>query len=148
MYPAASILLVKSSFRHYLSPKTCRRETAPAAEVVRNIVPSSGDGTPQMIIHLFSNGGSYILYTLYRLYREAVTRSLASAGDNDVLLPPHVTIYDSVPGGWTYSGSTAAIVTLLPARWMRMLILPFVHLFGLWWIIKYRILQVQEETEL
>ncbi|KAI9707936.1 MAG: hypothetical protein M1820_004355 [Bogoriella megaspora] len=148
MYPMASILVIKSSFKHYLSPKTCRRDTAPAAEVIRNTVPPSSDSTPRMIIHLFSNGGSCILYTLYGLYRELVTRTMASDGDSNVLIPPHVTIYDSVPGGWSYSGSTTAILSSLPSRWIRLLIFPFVHLLGLWWIIKYRVFKVREETAL
>lgn len=149
MYPALWILLVKSPFRwYYCSPRTCRRDIAPAAEVIRNICSYSVDDTPQMIIHIFSNGGSCTVYTLYDLYWELMALCLPLANKNDALLPPHLTIYDSAPGGWTYTGSTTAILSSLSTRWRRVLLFPFVHLLGLWCTFKYKILEVREEGAL
>lgn len=151
-YPTASILLAKSSFRYYLSPRSARLEVTPAVQVIRDIVPLSADNAkPRMLIHVFSNGGSCVLYHLYDLYAETATGSLGSIAHKDGelarrLLPPHVTIFDSVPGRWSYSGSTRAVLASLPVGWLRRLAFPLVHLLGLWWVIKYVLLKVPEET--
>ncbi|TVY85461.1 Transmembrane protein [Lachnellula suecica] len=151
LYPTACILLAKSFFRYYFSPSSARREVAPAVDVIRDVLGETEDGEhPRMLVHIFSNGGSCIIYHLYDLCAET-TPSPASAASkavlkNQQLLPPHVTIFDSVPGRYS-SGSTRAILVSLPAGWIRILAWPLVQLLGLWWIIKYRLLKMAQETQ-
>jgi len=140
LYPTASILLMKSFFRYYLIPSSARREVAPAVKVILNILEDDENNSeqPRMLIHMFSNGGSCTLYHLYDLYKDD--------SKHRRILPPHITIFDSVPGRWSASESPRAILHSLPAGWMRILGFPFVYLLGLWWVIKYRFLKVAEET--
>lgn len=158
LYPTACILLVKSVFRYYFSPSSARREVTPAIQVIRNVVEHSSssslnpnDNEPRMLIHVFSNGGSCMLYHLYDTYAETATAlpgPIAHTDDSNRhrLLPPHVTIFDSAPGRWSYSGSTQAVLVALPAGWARTVAFPLVHLLGMWWVIKYLLLKVPEET--
>jgi hypothetical protein len=108
-----------------------------------------------MLIHIFSNGGSCMLYHLYDLYAEAAVKlveSMEREGENSLhrkrlrTLPEHVTIFDSVPGRWSYSGSTQGVLAGIPAGFARTLAFPLIHLLGLWWIIKYMLLKIPEET--
>lgn len=146
LYPTSSILLVKSSFMCFLRPKTARRDLQPAVHVIRNEVGAAEtfDEKPQMLVHLFSNGGSCMLHYLYDEYARVPERSGASARhkSDQSVLPPHVTIFDSVPGRWTYHGSTGAVLESVPSGWARHLAFPFVHLLGAFWWIKYRALEV------
>lgn len=159
LYPTACILLVKSFFWYFFSPSSARRELMPAVSVIRDLIdhPSSSSQTaddtePHMLIHIFSNGGSYMLCQMYDLYAEtkAATASQGAITDKnrsnpDLLLPPHVNIFDSVPGRWSYSASTRAVLLALPAGWARTMALPLVRLLGMWWFIKYRLFRVPDE---
>jgi Eukaryotic protein of unknown function (DUF829) len=161
LYPAACILLVKSFFRYYFNPSSARRELLPAVEVIHNVLDHSSPSLttktnrPRMLVHLFSNGGSCMLYYLYDVYSEASAPSLnptaykdgdTSDPDRSRLLPPHVTIFDSVPGRWSYSGSTQSVLLGLPSGIIRNLLSVVVHLLGMWWVIKYIVLKIPEET--
>ncbi|KAK0705494.1 hypothetical protein B0H67DRAFT_649820 [Lasiosphaeris hirsuta] len=80
--------------------------------------PSSSD-TPQLLIHLFSNGGSTTLAHL---------RTLTP-------LPSHTLVYDSAPGQFTYTGSFAALTAGL-SGWTRAAFAPLVHAFCAWyWLV-------------
>jgi hypothetical protein len=162
LYPTASILVVKSFFRYYFSPNSARREVVPAVDVIHDVLDHSSSSTsiqendkPRLLIHVFSNGGSCMLYYLYEMYQKSespVPKSITSKYKDNLLhdksnvIPPHITIFDSVPGRWSYSGSTQGVLAGLPAGWARRLAFPIVHLLGLWWIIKYMLLKVPEET--
>ncbi|KAE9379945.1 hypothetical protein N431DRAFT_448777 [Stipitochalara longipes BDJ] len=162
LYPTAHILVTKSFFRYYFSPSSAQHELLPAVEVIRDVLGHSsssssnqGNRRPRMLIHIFSNGGSCMLYNLYDMYAKSkptYRKSMAPEDkenfhhDNSDVLPPHVTIFDSVPGRWSYSGSTQGVLAGLPAGWVRRLAFPIVHLLGLWWIIKYMLLKIPEET--
>jgi len=145
LYPTACILVTKSFFRYYFSPSSARREVEPAVHVIQDFIDqSSTKENPQMLIHVFSNGGSCMLYHLYDLYGETVKKSPDK--ENSHLIPSHVTIFDSVPGRWSWFESPRAIIFSLPAGWVRMLASPLVYLLGLWWVIKYWLLKRPEET--
>lgn len=147
LHPTACILVAKSFLGYYFSPAAARRDMLPAAGVIRDILQidnnnynykdTNNNNTPDMLIHVFSNGGSCMLYHLYDLYAESYRRQL---------LPPHVTIFDSLPGRWNYSAGTGAVLVGLPSGLMRLLFLPFVHLLGIFWWIKFRVLRIPEEA--
>jgi hypothetical protein len=140
IYPAASILVAKSYFWYYFSPSAARRDITPAVSIIRDIIDSDDNSdidlsssSPRMLIHLFSNGGSCMLYHLYDVYKKG-------------RLPLHVTIFDSAPGRWSHSVSTRAILAGVPVGWARTLAFPFAYLVGMWWLIKYSLLKVPQET--
>ncbi|CAG8957088.1 hypothetical protein HYFRA_00009289 [Hymenoscyphus fraxineus] len=135
LYPNAHILLVKS-------PSRARRDLMPATHVIRDVLdPEKIDGSsdkskiPSMLIHVFSNGGSCMLYHLYDLYAEKY---------QDQLLPWHTTIFDSVPGSWTYSGGKDSVLVGLPSGIIRTLAIPFLHLLGIFWFFKFKIFRIPE----
>ncbi|KAI0503238.1 hypothetical protein F5B22DRAFT_629965 [Xylaria bambusicola] len=102
LYPAAQILLLKSTTSHIMRPSLIGPSMKHAASVIRaafQTPPSSS--SPDLLIHMFSNGGSSSIANLYEQYA-------ALAGPNDdKRLPLHVTIFDSCPG--TYSISRAVV---------------------------------------
>lgn len=106
LYPAAEILLLKSTTKHIISPSLIGPSMKHAASVVRAAFPaatssssSASTSSPPLLIHMFSNGGSSSIANLYEQYA-------AMAGpDEDKRLPPHVTILDSCPGAWSISHS-------------------------------------------
>ena len=96
LYPAASILLIKNTTALVMRPTNIAKAVAPAAEVVKACVgatsSSSVPSSPEMLVHLFSNGGSSSIATLNDIYGSSV------GGGEDALLPLHVKIIDSAPG--------------------------------------------------
>lgn len=57
-----------------------------------------------MLLHIFSNGGSYQLCTLLKAYGESMSYSF----------PPHVKILDSCPGRGTFAESLHSLSASLP----------------------------------
>lgn len=156
LFPTACILVIKSFFRYYFSPASARQELSPAVEVIDDILAHSSlpklveRKRPQILIHVFSNGGSCMLYHLYDVYASPGTKSPGSLERKDKvdlrILPQHVTIFDSVPGRWSYTGSTQGVLAGIPAGWPRTLASPLVYLLGLWWVVKYMLIKIPEET--
>ncbi|KAI1763345.1 hypothetical protein GGR53DRAFT_497719 [Hypoxylon sp. FL1150] len=104
LYPAAQILLLKSTMNHIMRPSLIGPSMKYAASVVRAAfqAPISSD-SPHLLIHMFSNGGSSSIANLYEQYA-------AMAGpDDDERLPPHVTIFDSCPGVYGIPQSVAFV---------------------------------------
>lgn len=150
LYPTASILLVKSTLKSVLITRIARKGVVPAAHIVHDLVSQTsdkrGDKKPEMLLHVFSNGGSCTLYHLYDAYA-ATTKAAPGAGtdpDNSKILPPHVTIFDSAPGRWTYRSSVRALTLSVPPGWMRLLAWPLIrlHLAAQW--LSYRLFKAAE----
>lgn len=127
-YPASRILIVRSSppDLFYRRTSTQRRRVAPAVSVVL----SSRSATchdPEIILHVFSNGGSHQTLNLLRAYREI----------NSSPFPPHVTIFDSCPGRATFKRSVLALSSALPAfPPARLVLLLLIYLVvSVYWVI-------------
>ncbi|MCJ1465557.1 hypothetical protein MMC07_004175 [Pseudocyphellaria aurata] len=105
-YPASRILVVRSSPPDllYRRTKAQRRRVAPAISVVLSSC-SAICNDPEIILHVFSNGGSHQTLNLLRAYSETTLRSF----------PPHVTIFDSCPGRATFKRSVLALSSALPS---------------------------------
>lgn len=135
LYPDSPIVLVRSFVYHFTSPRFSG-EIEPAAPLIRSIVADSdgnadGGRTPEMLIHVFSNGGSTMLRFLYDIYA-----SSARPGESRAL-PPHVTVFDSSPGRFSWSGSVTAFSIPLARRniVIRLLWKVFIHcLCATYWI--------------
>ncbi|KAK1528307.1 hypothetical protein CPAR01_12865 [Colletotrichum paranaense] len=133
MYPSASILLVKCPFIHTLSNRISKRQIKPAVPVIRSVADSvpppassetgAGQRAPQLLFHVFSNGGATNLAKFLELYADA-----DRAGRLE--LPPHVTLYDSCPGGFHWMRSYRAISASMPR-----ILAPLAHVFiGWFWL--------------
>ena len=116
LYPASSILLVRSSPPDllYRSTRTQRHRVAPAISKIF----SAYNGNQTIILHIFSNGGSHQSLNLLRAYRET----------NHSSFPPHVTILDSCPGRGTFQSSVLALSSALPkSQPLRLLLLLLIY---------------------
>jgi hypothetical protein len=119
-----------------------------AASVVRSLfpeiegAPASGSATPspeaaanavagkpgraELVIHLWSNGGSASLARL----RQSLAKDHAS-------LPPYTLVLDSTPGQFSYKGTYSAFSLVAPRKW-AWLLRPLLHGFVAWfWLLTY-----------
>ncbi|KAI1323765.1 hypothetical protein F5Y16DRAFT_403099 [Xylariaceae sp. FL0255] len=131
LYPDAHILLLKSTVNHILRPSLIGPSMKHAAPVVRAVFPqtsASSASFPDLLIHLFSNGGSSSIANLYEQYA-------AMAGPNDdKYLPPHVTVFDSCPGHYSISRAVTFISVGLSA-FQKMAFLPILYAWAIIWSV-------------
>ncbi|KAH7310528.1 hypothetical protein B0I35DRAFT_75527 [Stachybotrys elegans] len=127
LYPAAQILLLKSTMTQVLNPSQIGSIMQHAVPVIRAAFPQgTSPSSPELLIHILSNGGSSSLANLYREYGAA-----ASAGEA-THLPPHVTIFDSCPGVYTIRSTVAFVSVGLP-RFVQLLAAPFLYASATVW---------------
>lgn len=129
LYPAAQILLLQSTMNHIIRPSLIGPSMKHAASVVRAAfqtpTPSS---SPQLLIHMFSNGGSSSIANLYEQYA-------AMAGPNDdKRLPPHVTVFDSCPGVWSIPHAVAFVSVGL-SSFQQLIAAPILYAWGAVWSV-------------
>ncbi|KAH8885033.1 hypothetical protein GQ53DRAFT_751638 [Thozetella sp. PMI_491] len=125
LYPTSQILLVKCELKHFLNPPVGYAEATKAVPIIRAALDPA-DPSPQLAVHVFSNGGSSVLSHLYRAFRES-----AKPGEATVI-PVHTTIIDSAPGEYAWGRSIVALTTGL-STFMKLLIGPLVRL----WLVYY-----------
>lgn len=133
IYPSSPILLIKSLPHHFTWVHSLEKEILPAIPVIRSILgPGAGDPAhPELLMHLFSNGGSSAKFYLYR-----AMASTAKPGESAVL-PANVTVYDSCPGRFSYGRSMTAFTIGLPALW-KVLLAPFFHTLIVAYFLAYQ----------
>ncbi|KAJ4416871.1 hypothetical protein N0V82_006510 [Gnomoniopsis sp. IMI 355080] len=128
MYPAAQIMLLRSTMSCIFRPAKIGPAMKRAAAVVRAAFPTpvQQSPTPPLLIHIFSNGGSSSIANLYHQYA-------ATAGPNDdKRLPMHATIFDSNPGLFHISGAVAFLSAGL-SSFQRQIAAPFLYAFAVFW---------------
>jgi pimeloyl-ACP methyl ester carboxylesterase len=128
LYPAAQILLLRSTMDCIVRPSQIGPAMSAAASVLRAAFPSPvpSSSPPPLLIHIFSNGGSSSVANLYEQYA-------ATAGPNDdKRLPAHVTVFDSCPGLFRLSGSVAFVGVGLPF-FQQLIAAPFLYAFAAFW---------------
>lgn len=121
LYPSSSILVIRCPLENVVLRGKPRREVGPAVSALRSILPEGGEGSgkePEMILHLFSNGGC----TMFQHFMN-VLRDEAGERQKGGELPRHVCLMDSCPGAFDWTRAHKAISAGFPA-WMS----PFVHL--------------------
>lgn len=115
LFPDVPILVVRSFAYHFMPGRRARDlalDVERAVPVIQSAVrapPTTADSSnsnnePEILIHVFSNGGSTILRHLYTLYSNITAAPF----------PPHVTIFDSAPGRFQYSRSVYAFSLGVP----------------------------------
>ncbi len=127
LYPTAQILVIKGDLKHFLFPSAAYPNAVAAVPVIRAAIDAS-DPTPQLAVHLFSNGGSSMLRHLYRAYQETAKPGEAT------ILPLHTTILDSSPGEHSWSRSITAMTAGLPPL-MKWVLGPVIRLYLLSYVL-------------
>ncbi len=121
-----TILLVFNHQSSTLSQARSRATAATAAVAIRSVLgdalldDGSAPGAPQMLLHIFSNGGCLSASFMYN----------AVDITHKQCFPAHVTLFDSCPSRFRYSQSVAALAAGLERRpWLqRLLARPVIHL--------------------
>jgi hypothetical protein len=128
LYPTSQILLIKCPLRSMVLRARGAESVQPAVAIIQAAVVGGNDreksNKPDLLIHLFSNGGSSLLSHLY------------TAFTTPSLVPSHTTIFDSAPGEWSYAMASRATLAGIPAGWVRLLSMPVVHLLCVaYWLL-------------
>lgn len=127
-YPASRIIVIRSTppDLFYRRASTQQHHLTPAISAVLSSCSISSDA-PEIILHIFSNGGSHQARNLLLAYRRVTSAPF----------PPHVTIFDSCPGRATFRRSVLALSSALPSSWFaRLILLGLIYaIVSVYWII-------------
>lgn len=121
LYPTSRILIIRSSPADFIwrSANSQRRRADPAVSAILSHCTVDEDSDPEILLHLFSNGGSSQLLPLLDAYRAQISISF----------PAHVKILDSCPGRGTFKESIHALSASFPkSQPLRILLLGLLYL--------------------
>lgn len=128
VFPTAQILLLKSTSKLFFKPRQIADAMQPAVPVIKAALKTTTptSSSPELLIHIFSNGGSSRVGNLYEAYA-------SSAGEGeDTLLPQHVTIFDSAPSVYRFEGSVFFLSIGLSGL-QKLVATPFIYLVSSSW---------------
>lgn len=127
-YPTSRILVIRTSPLDMVYRRTSKqhRRVAPAISAVLSSCPSTCSD-PEVILHVFSNGGSHQVCNFLSAYSKATSCPF----------PPHVTIFDSCPGRATFKRSVLALSSALPSfAPARLLLLLLIYsVISIYWVV-------------
>ncbi|KEY72780.1 hypothetical protein S7711_02562 [Stachybotrys chartarum IBT 7711] len=110
LFPASRLLLVRYPLAHIVNEARGYREVAPAVPIISALAEgadaAAGGGRPRVLFHVFSNGGMSNAAKLHVLLRRQHGGAL--------VLPRHVTVFDSCPGYFRWQLAHRAIAQPLP----------------------------------
>ena len=143
LFPTSSILLVTCTFAGMTLPWQGLREARIAAVAARAILeqdeeqaPPHNDADqnprPRLLVHVFSNAGSTMLYHLYTAY----ATTSPSEEPKSAVLPLHASVFDSTPAPFTYQTLLQGILDGAPSAATRLAITPFAYLYvAIIWVV-------------
>ncbi|KAM7215529.1 Eukaryotic protein of unknown function (DUF829) domain containing protein [Rhypophila decipiens] len=137
LFPTSAILLLRFETRHFFPnfPWTRRAllsEYTPAVPILQAVAEDlessepatlAGNTRPQILIHIWSNGGSISLHTVHNLFKKATTRPF----------PRHAIIFDSTPGLFSYKPAVRVMNEGIKSPLVRMLVAPIFHGLMAWY---------------
>ncbi|KAK4206794.1 putative indole-diterpene biosynthesis protein [Rhypophila decipiens] len=151
LFPASSILLVTCNFAGMTIPWLGLGEARIAATAARaileqdqedlgakkpssnNVEPIDCSSRPRLLLHVFSNAGSTMLYYLYTAYAESKP---GTSSKPSPVLPLHATVFDSAPAPFTYQTLLQGILDGAPSGPIRLAIMPIAYIYvALVWVI-------------
>lgn len=122
MYPDATILLIKFVMREAMLSPVATSAVQPAVWHLRSMISagalSATPERPEILVHLFSNGGATTMQNVYSSYAQLFGRPF----------PLHCTIFDSCPGLHAFSKSYNALIMSFPKGPLRLFMSPFIML--------------------
>ncbi|KAI0107027.1 hypothetical protein GGR51DRAFT_164054 [Nemania sp. FL0031] len=131
-YPNAPILLLKFVMKEAMLAPVANSVVQPAVWYLRSLV-TAGDlsatpDRPEILAHVFSNGGATSMQNIYVSYNRMFGQPL----------PLHCTVFDSCPGLHAFSTSYNALIAGFPRGLLRFVVSPFIVLIllasWLWYI--------------
>ena len=129
LYPDSRIVLVRNSVPDvlYRPSRTQRHWLNPAVDAIIAACSTNQMKSPEILLHIFSNGGCHSLLNLIAAYKKKTSRSL----------PLHVKIFDSCPGRGTVKESINSVSASLPkAQPLRAVLLMLLYAFMfVYWLI-------------
>ncbi|CAH0051744.1 unnamed protein product [Clonostachys solani] len=127
LYPGAQILLLKNTTAEIYRPSRIGPAMKAAVPVLRDVHPPGPlPSSPEVLIHIFSNGGSGSIANLYEQFA-------ASAGSGEHF-PRHVTILDSSPSVYSI-GHAVTFVTLNMPSFQRIIATPLLYIWAIAWSV-------------
>ena len=130
IYPTSTILLTKFRINLAWSAAARRRAVQPAAAFLRAQVDSgaltAAPREPEILVHVFSNGGAASMEHLYQIYRRKTGHAL----------PPHAAVYDSNPGRTSATRTYNAFMAGVRGA-VRFLVGPLVAIFSVVTFLMY-----------
>ena len=128
LYPSSRIIVIQSAPQDlfYRRASTQQQHLVPVISAILSCYSTSSD-TPNILLHIFSNGGSHQARNLLLAYRTVTSGPF----------PPHVTVFDSCPGRATFRRSVLALSSALPSSWfVRLLLLGLIYIvLAVYWVI-------------
>ena len=130
LYPTTRILIIRSSPADIFYRSTNAQRRRAVSTILASFPrtsPAMNDGKPELILHIFLNGGSHQVRNLRLAYRETTSGPF----------PTHVTIFDSCPGRATFKRSVLALSSgLPPSPLLRFLLLGLIYAtVSIYWLI-------------
>ncbi|KAI0376569.1 hypothetical protein F5Y04DRAFT_266082, partial [Hypomontagnella monticulosa] len=122
IYPTSRIVLVKFVFKESVYASFTRKVVEPVVAYLRSQI-ESGDLSasptqPEILVHLFSNGGSATMREIYQSFR--------STGRP---FPLHTAVYDSCPGVYSFSNIYNVFMVNFSGSLLRLVAAPFITVF-------------------
>ncbi|KAI0019796.1 hypothetical protein F4780DRAFT_744880 [Xylariomycetidae sp. FL0641] len=121
-YPTSKVLLVKFFMKEAFSASLADKAVQPAVTYLRSLLDSgflsAAPSRPEVMVHLFSNGGMTTLRNIYLNFRQQTKQPF----------PLHCAIYDSCPGYPSFVTGYNAFILSFKKGIMRMLAAPCVVL--------------------
>ncbi|KAI1366314.1 hypothetical protein F5Y08DRAFT_301315 [Xylaria arbuscula] len=122
VYPDATIMLIKFVMREAMLAPVATNAVQPAVWHLRSMISagalSATPERPEILVHLFSNGGATTMQNVYSSYADLFGQPF----------PLHCTVFDSCPGLHAFVKSYNALITSFPKGPLRFLMAPFVIL--------------------
>ncbi|KAI1178211.1 hypothetical protein F4777DRAFT_576267 [Nemania sp. FL0916] len=122
VYPDAAILLIKFVMKEAMLAPVANSVVQPAAWYVRSLVNagtlSTAPAHPEILAHVFSNGGATSMQNIYVSYRRIFGQPF----------PMHCAVFDSCPGLHSFSASYNALMAGFSQILTRLLVAPFIML--------------------
>ncbi|KAI1084342.1 hypothetical protein F5B20DRAFT_524538 [Whalleya microplaca] len=127
VYPTSTILLVKFALSGILLASSYR-PVQPAISYLRSQIDSgvlsASPPRPEILAHIFSNGGSTSMQKIYQAFRQQTGQSF----------PLHTAVYDSCPGLYRFNATYNAMIVGFPKGIIRLIAAPVIcaMILSLW----------------
>ncbi|KAI5928105.1 hypothetical protein F4810DRAFT_178461 [Camillea tinctor] len=119
IYPSSPILLVKFAMKGMFA-SVANKAVQPAVWYLRSLIDSgvlsASPPRPEILVHIFSNGGCTTMQTIYEDFQQKTGQAF----------PLHAAVYDSCPGLYVFRTTYHAFMVGFPAGVLRMIAAPII----------------------
>ncbi|GAP90137.1 putative indole-diterpene biosynthesis protein [Rosellinia necatrix] len=122
VYPNATHLVIKFVMKEAMLAPVANSIVQPAVWYLRSLIAagnlSAAPSRPEILVHLFSNGGATSMQNMYASYTRVFGQTF----------PLHCAVFDSCPGQHAFSTSYNALIAGFPRGLLRFIVSPFIIL--------------------